>query len=1047
MKRLFAWIMCMAILLSAWVVVTPAEEPLGTAEVNYVQGIEWNKKVGSPTVTVTEGGAVMTGVANSWDSAGCDILPAVKAALGEEDMITVKLTVEARAALKAGNEGDTVYVRPLLRGTNTLAGAGDAEWGAAYAASLDGDYPVFAMTGGNIMKTFSEGGMNLPDGEWVTFETVLELTRNQISSSLLSEWVFCVDSIGGIDMIDNIEFKNLSITETESVSGGQLGIDPTDDTTPLPRELTAEVWSPVEILLRSTVDYKNPYVETEIDAVFTHTDGTTVTLPGFWMAGKTWAVRFSPTKEGDWSYSVTCKDASNTGLFATGTIHATAATKNTATAEHGFITTVKDQHYYRHTDGTPFFWLGDTNWQAFTNLSTTICNYPGCDCGSQFKHIVDDRVEKGFTVYQTYFVPEAGNGEKPLWLDDRHQQPDTAVFNDKIDGMFEYLHEQGLVIALGLGCHGSTMSRMQLEDFLRFTRYVVARYACYSLVWITGQEITELGASATPGYSAFDCYMEAAALVEELDGYKHPNSAHMFPAYATDESPKRLDQAPWHDSWTVQGGHGFIQPKAYYESYYKAQGSGFLKPFIESEANYEDINCGPFTGYDANRKSAWKAILCGSAGFTYGVTGIWASSFSTSGFTGWYGGTTSYSYDPWYMALGKPGSFEMSYMKDFFTAIGPWYELVPRFKGDRSATFLTKEDCVLASTEDASLFVAYFYGERTKTGRIEILDKDQTYDAYWFDPRTGRFIPVEKDVVSDSGQYSIPDKPDSRDWVFLLTSRGLPEHYEGTMPTDLNPAYEQVAPTGSQVTPVAVEAIGGITYSGTKKDAQTMTDNTLWLWDGDPNTVWTPSANRTTQTFLFDLGTAHDLTHIVIAPAEGTIIPKFRVEGSNDGKLWTIITDTSVRDVENPGAGSEPLTSVYRYVKVLLLNADSLNIGADKLDTLPYEAMYNPMTSQSYSVTKITDVAIYSNGEGTPALDQPVVSPVGGPSDSENTDVSDTESTDVIDTDPTIGIDTEENTNQTKTPAKGGCASAIGAGAIVLALIGAAALLMRRRGE
>lgn len=1060
MKKLLVCMLTVAILLSALVVVTPAEEPSDDAAANYAQELEWSKRIGSPTVTAVEGGAVMAGVRNAWDSAGCDILPALKAALGEEERITVKLTVDLRANLKAGNEENVAYARPLLRGTSTLAGAGDDEWNNAYAASLDGDHSIFTSSGGNIMKTFPEGRVSLPHGEWIKFETVWELTRKQISSGLLSEWVLCVDNIGGIDMIDSIEFKNLSVTETEAVDDELLGVDPTNDTTPLPRELTAEIWSPVEILLRSTVDYSNPYMDTEIDAVFTHTDGTTVTLPGFWMAGKTWAVRFSPVKEGDWTYSVTCKDTANKGLFAEGTIHATAATQGTATAKHGFITTVKDQHYYQHADGTPFFWLGDTNWQGFTNLSTTVCNYPGCDCGSQFKHIVDDRVEKGFTVYQTYFVPEGGNGEKPLWLDARHERPDTDVFNGKVDRMFEYLHEQGLVVALGLGCHTSTTNRMTLDELLRFTRYVVARYACYSLVWISGQEINMAGNSKTPGYTSYDCYMEMSALVEELDGYGHPNSAHMIPVYASDETAVRMDTAEWHDSWTVQGGHGnmesenvgYMQSKNFYESYYKANASGFIKPFIESESNYEEINCGPFTGYDASRVGAWRAMLCGSAGFTYGVNGIWASCFSTSVFTGWYGGTSSYSYEPWYMGLGKPGSYEMTYMKNFFTAIGPWYELIPQFSGSRMATFVNRSNCVLAATEDTSLFVAYFFGDRNKTGAINTLDGDKIYDAYWFDPRTGRFILIEADIASADGRYTLPEKPDSRDWVFLLTSLELGEHYEGTLPKDLNPTYGQVAPMGSQVTPVDVKAIGGITYSGGIKDAQVMTDNTLWLWDGDPNTVWTPSSNRTTQTFLFDLGTSHDLTHIIIAPVEGTIIPKFRVEGSNDGKHWTIITDTSIRDVENPGAGSEPLTGVYRYVKVLLLNADPLNGGEGKLDTIPYKAMFNPMTNHCYSVTEITDIAIYSNGEATPAPDAPVITPIPGTPDDAP---AETETDDTLEapTDPSSGQDNEESNPDKETdglgkvPAKGGCGSAIGASAAVLALIGVAAWLMRRREE
>ena len=934
-KKLLALLLTFATLLSAvsMAAVVTAEGADETAtSTNYAKDLVWNKTVGGPTPQITDNGAVMSGIKNAWDSVGVDILPALKAALGEDDAVTVRITFEVRAAFRDGAAAKSASARPLVRGTSTLGGKSDTEWTNAYLDALGGDAPYFMIANGNVMQPCNEGEISFSDEEWRKYETVLELTRKQIECSLLSEWVLCVDCIGGIDMLESFEFRGLSVCKESANEEEGTGTD----TPALPREeYDAEVWSPVEINLQSTVSYGNPYLETEIDATFTHTDGTKITLPGFWKEGSTWAVRFSPTKEGDWTFKVTCKDTANTGLFAEGVIHASAAEKDTALSRHGFVTIEKGQRYYSHADGTPFFWLGDTNWQAFSNVSTTVCNYPGCDCGSQFKHIVDDRVAKGFTVYQTYFVAEAGNGERSVWLDSRHERPDTNVYNQKVDEMFGYLHEQGMVIALGLGCHTQTPGGMELDDFLRFTRYIVARYGCYSIVWISGQEINIEGNGKTPGYTSFDYYMTASALIEELDGYGHPNSAHMYPITADHADGQRLDTAPWHDSWTVQGGHCSVRPKDYYQSYYLANGSGYVKPFVESEANYEDINCGGFTGYDLNRMSAWSAMLCGSAGFTYGTTGIWAGCFSTSTFTGWYGETSSFSYEPWYMGLDKPGSFEMTYMKQFFEDIGCWQELVPCFSDRSKGTTLNLDTVVMAATEDASVVVTYFFGKH-RSGKIKLLDPEQVYDVYWFNPRTGKYISLEKGLRAQDGIYAVTERPDENDWVLLMTSRGLAEHYEEELPKDLNPTYAQVTPTGSKVTPVSVKAVGGISYSGSKKDSQTMTDPTLWLYDGDPSTVWKPVANRATQTFLFDLGSPQKLTHITITPASGTIIPTFRVEGSNDGKIWTVITDTSVRDVENPGAGSEPLEGIYRYVKVLLRNADSVNVGEDKLDTLPH---------------------------------------------------------------------------------------------------------------
>ncbi len=736
-----------------------------------------------------------------------------------------------------------------------------------------------------------------------------------------------------------------------------------------------EVWKTVEITFTSSVEYKKPYIATEIDAVFTHTDGTTITLPGFWKEGDTWAVRFSPTKEGTWSYKVTCKDAENAGLNGEGTIEAIASTSNEELHKRGFIKTIENEHYYAYNDGTPFFWLADTNWQAFMNVSTEVCNYPGCDCGNQFKHIVDNRKEKGFNVYQTYFVPGAGNGEKSVWNDPgKFEKPNTDIFNDKVDAMFEYLNEQGFVIALGLGCHNSTMgntSGWKADVYLRFARYIVARYACYSIVWISGQEITNTEEAKEKGKTVFEAYMEMSALIEELDGYKHPNSAHMYPAMATAPMQVTLDTSYWHDSWTIQGGHGGVaKSKDMYLSYYTACNRGIFKPFIESEINYEDINCGGFTGYNATRFSSWKAVLCGSAGITYGVTGIWANCFSTSTFTGWFDGKGgSYNYEPWYMGLDKPGSYEMSYMKQFFETIPDWWKLNPAFKNTGYGDFLSNEMNVLATTNDSSTMVAYFYSKTKDTGTLKQLDKTATYTAYWFNPLTGKYILVEENIKPTNGTYAIPERPTKSDWVFLITTADL-----GNLPmeatfVDLNPEYNQVAISGNPVEPVAVTAIGGITYKGAKKGAQTMTDNTSYLYDNDATTIWKPFIDRPTQTFLFDLGSVQNLSGIVINPVEGTAIPKFRVEGSNNLTDWTIITNTAVRDTYNPDKVSEPLSGNFRFVKVILLNPDTLMITEDMVADQPYKTYWNVHTENAYTMTEITDLIIYSNGAGVIAPD------------------------------------------------------------------------------
>jgi hypothetical protein len=42
-------------------------------------------------------------------------------------------------------------------------------------------------------------------------------------------------------------------------------------------------------------------MDVDIDAIFTHEDGTVISLPGFWNGENEWKVRFSPNKVGKWA--------------------------------------------------------------------------------------------------------------------------------------------------------------------------------------------------------------------------------------------------------------------------------------------------------------------------------------------------------------------------------------------------------------------------------------------------------------------------------------------------------------------------------------------------------------------------------------------------------------------------------------------------------------------------------------------------------------------------------------------------------------------------
>ncbi len=737
---------------------------------------------------------------------------------------------------------------------------------------------------------------------------------------------------------------------------------------------TGEVWTPVEVQLTSSKQYTNAYAEIEMDVTLTHTDGTVITIPGFWYEGDTWAFRFSATKTGTWTYTVSCSDTANTGIHGqTGTIVVSEATSDTMAAQHGFVKIASDGRHFSYADGTPFFWLGDTNWQAPSTNSTTKCNYPGCDCGGQFQHIVSDRAAKGFTVYQTYFSAtsmSATQGNESYWAGSQisgdgceNLIPNTSVWNNRIDFEFEYLAAHDMLAAVGFGCHTGTTKAMSLNSMKRLARYIVARYGCYNMAWISGQEINmascrRAGTAWDEGMTACEVYTAVSAYVDSLDGYNHPNSAHQQGgADATDPAMAATGDEPWHDYFLVQGGHSNPMDKDFYESYYNFHTT---KPYVEGELQYEEINCGPFTGYDKPRYGAWKALLSGTAGFTYGASGVWAASYSTSFYTGWLGGDSTYSYEPWYMGVDKQGSFEVGYMRKFFEALPDWTALVPQFYSGEYADFNEIENKVAAVTADKTTAVAYFYNAKSlSTGTFTNLidDTSTLYNAFWFNPRTGKYIVAETDIYLENGVYAIPKKPTAEDWVFLLTTDDM----DGIVTENIYAGdATEVSITGNKITPLSFKANGGVQYIGS---TQRLSDNTRYLTDGKLNTVWEPFADRTTQFFNYDFGTAKAITNIVITPKAGTVIPDYRIYASNDGSDWTIILDTKLNGKKNMLDGSyvENLYGGWRYLRVMLMNPEAEGGEVTK----EYETHYNSYMNCTYSHTAIAEMAVYGTGNAT----------------------------------------------------------------------------------
>ncbi len=500
-----------------------------------------------------------------------------------------------------------------------------------------------------------------------------------------------------------------------------------------PDGIYAETWRVAEISLTAATTYENPFLDVEVQAVFRHTDGTEITRAAYWDGGDTWKVRFAPTETGVWTYETTCSNPSDTGLHGqTGHVIGIPYAGPHAIYRHGFLTASESGRFLTYRDGTPFFYLADTHW--FVEME---------DFEGAFTPMMKRRAAQGYTAIQSHPVGSTLSNAGGT-------QIDPASYA-ALDRYFALIADQGQVHAFGLGAH-SVIDYFTQEGAERVARYMNARYGAYPVIFFTSQEV-DLWDNQDKWKHVFDAW-------NQVDAYDHPTTCHVIGS--TSGEPTLWGDDPDHDLFFLQGGHGTVHDIAHYRAYWSFTPT---KPFIEAEANYEEITLGGENHADRVRNAAYKALQTGAAGYGYGANGIWnlcTSDVDCACCEEW-------GVDPWYRAIHFPGGAQMRRLADFYTAV-PWWQLTPRFGDTSWASFADAERSVL-STIGSDVYAVYFYGA-SASGQLAEMQAGQTYTAYWCDPRTGTCALIDGSIEPAGGQWTIPEKPDAQDWLLVVGRNG-----------------------------------------------------------------------------------------------------------------------------------------------------------------------------------------------------------------------------------------------------------------------------------
>ncbi len=660
-------------------------------------------------------------------------------------------------------------------------------------------------------------------------------------------------------------------------------------------------YRPCDVDIFSSKEHKNPFLDVSVTGTFTHVEsGETITVPGFWKGENKWCVRFCPTLTGEWRYVTESNDLT---LNSTGIITVTENDKKTLLDKHGFLRLSKNGRYFEYADGTPFFWVGDTHWQATDIAPLDKCNYPDCECSNMFEHCLKKRKEQGYNIYQTYpsgADNDGGGAVRTNWWKEKYTLIDPEAFNQVFDKKMELLLEYGFTVVMGLGVHLITPTAMG-DALSLFAKYMVARYSAYPVLWIVGQEIDACHFNMQEENHRI--WNRAAETIYKFDGHKRPLGTHLISREYFDErsSSPEYEKAPWHQWWALQAGHRrecnepTLRKKTKLEGYYRNS----EKTYVETESFYEDLRCSAenfkygaalSTGYELSRNSAWHAVLSGSPGFTYGAHGVWGMRWDKDArFGGWCG---SYNTEPWYMGIEKPFGNEMRFIKEFFESID-FTRLKPCFYETEYGEFSDSERAVMA-TDKNSLYLVYLYGKAQITGKIKRLDGKKQYFAYWFDTRTGAYIFIEN--FKGKTEYEIPLRADKNDWLLVVSDAQLKVNYQGAF-------YKTQA----------LEAPEGVEQGF--KAFTVFTDNTTHTENLEKGELWRPFAADASNIIELSFDDEIPLSAIKLEFEENkTKVYSYRVDGIKDNRIY-VLSDR-ISEKTDRVISIDRLEGTFRQIKI-----------------------------------------------------------------------------------------------------------------------------------
>lgn len=331
--------------------------------------------------------------------------------------------------------------------------------------------------------------------------------------------------------------------------------------------------------------------------------------------------------------------------------------------EKGILRVSDNKRYFLNGD-KPFFWLGDTAWLIFANISE-----------EEAYIYLKNRADKGFNVIQACLVYATQDMTDVNKMPVRRYDVESEKYWEHCDKIISMAEKMGLYIAL-LPSWGSIVKNniLNMENCDKYAQFLGKRYGeAKNIIWLLGGDIK--AENYIEFYEKFALSLKKN-IKNQLVGF-HP--------FGRCSTTMWFADSEWLDFNMFQSGHrrydqsnlGAWDDNAIKEGFFGEDNWRYVlrdlslsdKPTLDGEPSYEWILQGlhdksqPYWVAKDVRRYAYWSVFAGACGHTYGDNSV-MQFYLEDGEGVSYGAK-----DKWYDAIHHDGSGQMGYLKKLMESV------------------------------------------------------------------------------------------------------------------------------------------------------------------------------------------------------------------------------------------------------------------------------------------------------------------------------------------------------------------------------------------